>query len=92
MKIEPGSVVKTVEGVNFGVPEDWPIQIVGSSVSAIPVEQYLTMKFKNLDMRLQAIEQQVNQLTLRVRVMEGAAKVGLRSGEAVEAAPTPAAP
>lgn len=91
VEIEEGSVVKIVDGVRFVLPEDWPVQKVGSAVTAVSVERYLAMKFKNLDARLQAMEQQINQLSLRLRVFEQTQQPQLQSGEAPAPTPGPAA-
>lgn len=83
-----GTVIKTVDELRFKVPEDWPIERHGSAAGPIPVEEYLAMKFKNLDARLQAMEQQINQLSLRLRVLESPTQApDLRSGEDAAAAP-----
>lgn len=89
---EPDDVlVQTVDGLRFMVPEDWPMKRHGGAVGPIPIEEYIAMKFKALEARLQAMEQQVNQLTLRLRVMESVPRAPeLRSGEAApEESPAP---
>ena len=81
-KPEPVTVKKSQERLNFQLPPDWPIERRGGMVGPIPVEEYLAMKFKALDARLQTIEQTLSGLDLRVRVLEDAAKKsasGLRS-------------
>ena len=83
-KPEPATVKKTQENLNFQLPPDWPIERRGGMVGPIPVEEYLAMKFKMLEARLQTIEQKLSGLDLRVRVLEENAKKsasGLRSSE-----------
>ena len=84
MSAEKPTVRKTQEQLNFELPPDWPIEKRGGMVAPIPVEEYLAMKFKALDVRLQAIEQRLNGMDLRLRVIEEAQKskasqAGLRS-------------
>lgn len=81
------TVRKTQEQLNFEVPPDWPIEKRGGMVAPIPVEEYLAMKFKAVESRLQTIEQKLNGLDLRLRVIEEAQKAkspqaGLRSSGA----------
>ena len=81
---ERATVRKTKEQLHFELPSDWPVEKRGGTVAPIPVEEYLAMKFKALESRLQTIEQRLNGLDLRLRVMEEATKSknpqpGLRS-------------
>ena len=81
---EPVTVEKTKEQLHFKLPPDWPIEKRAGMVQPIPVEEYLAMKFKALDARLQAIEQRLSGLDLRLRVLEeGLPKrtPGLKSSE-----------
>lgn len=84
-------IIKTVDRIRFNLPDDWPMERHGGAVGPIPIEEYIAMKFKALEARLQAMEQQVNQLTLRLRVMESVPRAPeLRSGEAApEESPAP---
>ena len=78
------AVDKTAEHLHFKVPPDWPIEKRGGLVAPIPIEEYLARKFKSLEAHLQAIEQRVSGLDLRVRVLEQASKKqqkGLQSTE-----------
>ena len=80
----PATVRKTKEQLHFELPPDWPVEKRGGIVGPIPVEEYLAMKFKRLESRLQTIEQHLNGLDLRLRVLEEASKSrspqqGLRS-------------
>ena len=89
-KTEPATVRKTEANLHFQVPPDWPVEERGGIVGPIPIEEYLAKKFKLLEGRLQAIEQRLNGLDVRLRVLEEGAgerrTQGLRSSEA---APTP---
>lgn len=81
---ERATVRKTKEQLHFELPADWPVEKRGGIVAPIPVEEYLAMKFKALELRLQTIEQRLNGFDLRLRVIEEAAKSrnsqpGLRS-------------
>ena len=78
------TVKKSQQNLNFQVPPDWPIERRGGIVGPIPVEEYLAMKFKALDGRLQTMEQKVNGMDLRLRVIEETLKKstsGLKSSE-----------
>ena len=81
---ERPTVRKTQEQLHFELPLDWPVEKRGGIVGPIPVEEYLAMKFKALEARLQVIEQRLNGLDLRLRVVEEGLKSknpqpGLRS-------------
>ena len=79
------TVEKTSEQLHFKLPPDWPIEKRAGMVQPIPVEEYLAMKFKALEARLQVLEQHLSGLDLRLRVLEeGLPKrsQGLKSPEA----------
>jgi hypothetical protein len=81
---EKPTVRKTKEQLHFELPPDWPVEKRNGIVGPIPVEEYLAKKFKAVEVQLQAIEQKLNGLDLRMRVLEEAAKSkapqqGLRS-------------
>lgn len=86
---EKATVRKTQEKLHFQLPPDWPIERRGGMVGPIPVEEYLATKFKELDARLQVIQQQVNGLELRVRILEDSAKKPASSLKSSESHPTP---
>ena len=67
------TVRKTKDNLNFNLPPDWPVEKRGGVVGPIPVEEYLAKKFKELDAKLQAIEQRLSGLDIRLRVLEEAA-------------------
>ena len=82
---EPVTIEKTSDQLHFKLPADWPIEKRAGMVQPIPVEEYLAMKFKAIENRLQAIEQRLSGLDLRLRVLEeGLPKrgPGLKSSEA----------
>ena len=81
---DASTVKRSQQNLNFQLPPDWPIERRGGIVGPIPVEEYLAMKFKALDSRLQGLEQQVNGFDVRLRVIEEALKKppsGLKSSE-----------
>jgi hypothetical protein len=67
-------VLKNRDGLNFNLPEDWPIEKRGGVVAPIPVEEYLSKKFKSVEERIRFIEQQVGALDMRVRILEEQSK------------------
>jgi len=73
-KEAPTTVRKTSEGLHFQLPPDWPVEKRGSLVGPIPVEEYLARKLGVMEQRLQAMEQQVGALDVRLRVLEEAMK------------------
>lgn len=81
---EQVTVQKTAEGLHFKVPPDWPIEKRGGVMAPIPIEEYLARKFKALEAHLQTLEQRMNGLDVRLRVLEEEVKTqrqGLRSAE-----------
>ena len=46
----------TAKGINFNVPEDWPIEERGGAVGPIPIEEYLGLKFRKVDAKFGDIE------------------------------------
>ena len=67
---DPAVIQKSKKGLNFWAPEDWPVEERGGLVDTIPVEEYLSMKFKAFDSRLQSIEQRLQALDIRLRLLE----------------------
>ena len=52
---EEKSSVKTQKGLRFIVPEDWPIEERNGVVAPIPIEEYITKRFKNIEAKLSYI-------------------------------------
>ena len=71
---EPATVRKTEEGLHFNVPPDWPVEKRGGIMAPIPVEEYLAKKFKSFETELQSMEQRINGLDVRLRLLEEEAK------------------
>jgi len=66
----PATVRKSVKGLHFQLPPDWPVEERGGITAPIPIEEYLATKFKTLESRLQILEQQLSSLDIRLRVLE----------------------
>ena len=86
-RAERATVRRSQNGLNFELPPDWPIEKRNGVVGPVPIEEYLGLKFKALESRLQTLEQEVGSLDVRLRVMEEAVKraggpAGLRSSDA----------
>ncbi len=80
-----GTVVKTRQGLNFQLPEDWPLEKRGGTVGPVPIEEYLGVKFAKLESRLAKLEKQMTELQTRMGKLEGSSKqpaAKLQSGEA----------
>ena|SRR3989338_1457450 len=50
------STGRNIKGIQFNVPNDWPIDDRGGSLGPVPVEEYVTMKFEKSDERLDQME------------------------------------
>ena len=46
----------TAKGINFNVPEDWPIEERGGTVGPIPIEEYLGLKFRKIQQQFADID------------------------------------
>ena len=66
----PITVRKTEDGLHFQVPADWPIEKRGGVTAPIPIEEYLSRKFKGVETQVQALEQRINGLDVRQRAVE----------------------
>ena len=64
------TIRKSKEGLNFTLPPDWPIEKRGGITAPIPIEEYLSRKFNAVESRLKLLEQQINGLDVRLRVLE----------------------
>ena len=76
------TITKTAERLHFTVPPDWPIEKRGGVMAPIPIEEYLAMKFSSIESTLQVLEQRLNGLDVRMRILEEDRKQrqqGLRS-------------
>ena len=54
--------VTTQEGLNFSVPEDMPIVTRNGIKAPLPFEEYLYMKFKELEEKMNVIEKKIDDL------------------------------
>ena len=64
------TVQKTKEGLHFNLPPDWPVEKRGGVMAPIPIEEYLSRKFSAMSSQLQLLEQRLNGLDVRLRVVE----------------------
>ena len=48
--------VRTVKGIKFKIPEDWPIEEHGGALGPVPIEQYITLKFRKMEERFNDME------------------------------------
>ena len=71
--------VRTVKGIQFNLPEDWPIkeQGEGSALQPIPVEEYVVLKFGKVDERLEQLDKRMTKefTQLKSKVKELSDKV-----------------
>ena len=47
---------KKIDGLNFHVPDDWPIEKRGGVLGPIPTEEYVSMKFKDITKEFEDIK------------------------------------
>jgi len=48
---------KKVGQLNFQVPEDWPVEKRGGVLAPIPTEEYVSLKFKEIEQEFQAVQE-----------------------------------
>lgn len=51
---------KKVDQLNFRLPEDWPVEKRGGLVTPIPTEEYVSMKFKEVEKEFQSIRDELS--------------------------------
>jgi len=65
---------KTQNGLNFQVPDDWPIEKRGGIVAPIPTEEYVLIKFKEVEEEFRAVKADLTgkfeELQLSIKNME----------------------
>jgi len=57
---------KKSKGLNFAVPEDWPIEKRGGIVGPIPTEEYITIKFKATAEEIRSIKDNLEERVERL--------------------------
>jgi len=62
--------VKNYRGLQFKVPEDWPIEKVGNTIGPIPIEDYMSRKFAVLTERIEKQDKAMAALEKRVETVE----------------------
>lgn len=56
---EPKRTTKTLKGINFNLPADWPLEERGGALGPIPIEEYLIMKFEKTASHFKQLEDQI---------------------------------
>ena len=84
---EGATVQKSKDGLHFNLPPDWPLEKRGGVTAPIPIEEYLSKKFSAVNAQLQSLEQRVNGLDVKLRVVEEDLKQR-RAAEAQQVAPS----
>lgn len=66
-------------GLQFSVPDDWPIEKRNGAVGPIPIEEYMKLRFDRMTAQIQALETRVQNLeeANRRRDHEDTARRGL---------------
>jgi len=92
--IKSRRVTKTVEGLNFDVEEDRPIEKVDGTYRPVAIDTYVAIKFQKLeiqiDKRLTALEERLKKLEAAVERLEKSSP-STSPAEAGPAAETPPA-
>lgn len=52
--------VKTEKGLRFSVPVDWPVEEQNGIVAPIPIEEYITRKFRDITTHLERIDRELS--------------------------------
>ena len=60
----------TAKGINFNVPEDWPIEERGGAVGPIPIEEYLGLKFRKVDAKFGEFESRTSGVKEKLSAIE----------------------
>ena len=55
-------ILKTKEGVQFRIPEDMPVETKAGVLSPASTEEYIYIKFKQLDKKLKVIEDKIDRV------------------------------
>ena len=58
--------VTTKEGFNFSIPSDMPIDRKDGIVSPIPFEEYLYIKFKQIEQRIAELEKRIGKFETKL--------------------------
>jgi len=64
----PGNPTIKQGGLNFQVPEDWPIEKRGGILAPIPTEEYVSIKFKATEEKFETIKQALTQAQTRMKL------------------------
>jgi hypothetical protein len=68
---EGKTVIKTVSGLKFEVPEDRPIEERNNIIAPMPLDEYVALKFSKFESRLQKIEENINQIQDQLNIIQG---------------------
>jgi hypothetical protein len=61
--------VTTPEGLTFRIPSDMPIERRGGLVSPVPFDEYLYIKFKNINEKLTVVDKKIDRLDETLRAI-----------------------
>ncbi len=64
------TVRTTEDGHRLLLPKDWPIERKNGVIAPVGVEQYLSVKFNQVEQAFQSIDARLNQLEARVTTLE----------------------
>lgn len=73
---EGKTTVRTLKGIRFNLPEDWPIKEEGEggALQPVPVEEYVVLKFGRVDERFEQLDRRMatglKQLGLEIKELK----------------------
>ncbi|MFA5356732.1 MAG: hypothetical protein WC301_04935 [Candidatus Omnitrophota bacterium] len=67
---EQGKMFKQVDGLRLVIPEDMPVVKRGSLVVPMSTEEYVSIKFSELDKRIERIEEEIKNISLEISLIK----------------------
>ncbi len=80
-------IVKSIEGHHLLLPKDWPVEKRDGRLVPIPIEEYLSMKFRAIEQTLQQVGARLEALEKRLGELEQHDKALQRRLRLLEEAP-----
>lgn len=67
---EDQNKIRSVKGLQFNVPDDWPIEERGGTVGPIPIEEYIAKKFSAIDSKFVEAEGKLINVKMKLDEIE----------------------
>ncbi len=78
------TLIRTVNGINFDIPEDRPIEKRGGIVAPMEVDKYVALKFSKLEERLQNMEDSIKRIEEELNLIRDDMKFFKEEGESLK--------